>query len=57
MALVRDERYGGLDLYLARVLVEAHGGTLEVDSRADHGSTFVVTLPRDEDLAGARTKV
>jgi hypothetical protein len=30
---------------------------LELHSRADHGSTFVVTLPRDEDLAGARTKV
>jgi PAS domain S-box-containing protein len=49
------ERYGGLglDLYLARVIVEAHGGTLQVHSRAGRGSTFVIALPRDE---GATTE-
>jgi signal transduction histidine kinase len=49
------ERYGGLglDLYLARVIVEAHGGTLEVHSAADQGSTFVVTLPREAERRDA----
>lgn len=52
------ERYGGLglDLYLARVIVEAHSGMLHVQSRAGHGSTFVVTLPRDQELAGPTSK-
>jgi signal transduction histidine kinase len=35
----------GLGLYLSRRLVEAHGGTLEVESKAGAGATFKVTLP------------
>lgn len=35
----------GLGLYLSRRLVEAHGGTLEAESRAGAGATFRVTLP------------
>jgi signal transduction histidine kinase len=36
----------GLGLFLAREIVAAHGGTLEVSSAGDR-STFTVTLPRD----------
>jgi signal transduction histidine kinase len=40
------ETYGhGLGLYIARQIIEAHGGTLAVRSRQGEGSTFVFSLP------------
>jgi signal transduction histidine kinase len=35
----------GLGLYIARAIVEAHQGTLEVDSALGRGATFTLTLP------------
>ncbi len=35
----------GLGLYLTKKLVEAHGGTIEVSSTVNEGSTFIVSLP------------
>jgi len=45
---VSTRHYGGLGvgLYVARRLVEAHGGAIEVVSERDVGSTFTVRLPR-----------
>ena len=37
----------GLGLYISRMLVEAHGGRIEVDSQLGHGTIFTVVLPRD----------
>lgn len=38
----------GLGLYIAKAIVEAHGGTIHVDSHLGRGSTFAFTLPLAE---------
>lgn len=40
-----DRRGLGLGLYISRCIVEAHGGTIHVESSIGQGSRFVFTLP------------
>jgi len=40
-----DQRGAGLGLAIARGIVEAHGGTLEVESRVGEGTRFSFALP------------
>jgi signal transduction histidine kinase len=44
---VSAEHYGGLGLglYIAKAAVDAHGGMLDVESKAGEGATFTVRLP------------
>ena len=48
------ERYGGvgIGLWVVRHVVEAHGGTIRVESRPGAGSTFSVELPLDVPAGG-----
>lgn len=43
----------GLGLYIARSIIEAHGGSIAVQSELGKGSTFTVELPRHRIEAGA----
>jgi signal transduction histidine kinase len=36
----------GIGLYIDKVLIELHGGRIEVESKVGHGSTFIVFLPQ-----------
>jgi hypothetical protein len=47
-ALGKEFRPGlGLGLFIAREVVQAHGGTIAAESNPAKGSTFVVRLPRE----------
>ncbi len=43
---VKQTKGAGLGLYLARAIVEAHGGRIWADSRADSGARICFSLPR-----------
>jgi signal transduction histidine kinase len=38
----------GLGLYLARSIIEAHGGQIWVESKPAHGTRFCFSLPRTD---------
>ncbi len=40
----------GLGLYITRQIVEAHGGSIKVDSKVGNGSVFTVDLPLDTEV-------
>jgi len=43
----------GLGLYISKQLIDLHGGQLELESPAEGGARFLVTLPRDATLSSA----
>ena len=42
----RDRRHLGLGLYIVDKIVEGHGGTIDIQSAADSGTTFIIHLPK-----------
>lgn len=47
---VRKTKGAGLGLYLAKAIVEAHGGRMWVDSPPDSGARICFSLPRSRKL-------
>jgi len=46
--LTRKFKGVGLGLYICKSIIEAHGGTIEVDSKVGKGSRFTFTLPVEQ---------
>ncbi len=47
----------GLGLPLVKTMIEMHGGTLELDSEVDVGTTVTIRFPPERIAEGRRTKV
>ena len=52
----RNRKTGGAGIGLAIVksIVSAHGGKIEAESKANHGSRFTILLPKFNDVGGAK---
>lgn len=44
---IREQRGTGLGLAIVKGLIDLMEGSIQVESRLDHGTTFIITLPRE----------
>jgi len=56
---VSERHYGGLGLglYITKKIIEAHGGTIRLQSEPGNGATFIVELPRTPAVADRESAV
>lgn len=52
--LSHSEGGSGLGLFLAMQLAQAHGGTIDVTSKLEKGTTFTLILPKQHDATSAQ---
>lgn len=53
----KDVGHGsGLGLFIVHDIIERHGGTIQVESRREEGTTFTIWLPNDPSLPANDTK-
>ncbi|MDX8341006.1 two-component regulator propeller domain-containing protein [Draconibacterium sp. IB214405] len=53
---VRTQSTGGIGLFMAKAMIEQHGGSIELDSEVDKGSCFRLVLPVNGELAAKAQK-
>jgi two-component system, NtrC family, sensor histidine kinase KinB len=46
----------GIGLYIARQVIEAHGGQIRCEESADHGAQFVLTIPPEREEGRSRDR-
>jgi len=48
---IHDTNHYGLGLNLCKTIIEAHNGTIRVESEAGSGSTFILEFPINRHLS------
>ncbi|MEB6332679.1 cell wall metabolism sensor histidine kinase WalK [Staphylococcus pseudoxylosus] len=44
----RGKQGTGLGLFICRMIIDSHGGTIDVQSKLGEGTTFIISLPKPE---------
>ena len=53
-AAVSGKKGLGLGLWITKKIVEAHGGTVAVESELGKGSAFTIKIPQEQDYDAGR---
>ena len=53
---LRTQSTGGIGLFMAKAMIEQHGGSIELDSEEGKGSCFRLVLPLNSELAAKAEK-
>ncbi|QIA07649.1 hybrid sensor histidine kinase/response regulator transcription factor [Draconibacterium halophilum] len=53
---IRTQSTGGIGLFMAKAMIEQHGGTIQLDSEVGKGSCFRLFLPMSKELAAKAVK-
>ena len=56
-SLTRDHEGSGIGLSLVKSLVEMHGGTINVISKEDYGTEFIIAIPEVRELNEAEEEI